>query len=143
MIKLPNKGKCKLKQFNRSLILGNFVYMEFMSYKTPYTNWWSQGEHITRNMTPRKKIFKVVDKHKLELVYFTLEKDGDFKWVRPIEQYDYDANKENEWSQYMPPKGKITFNSHNIWAWFQKDEIRNIRSMTKDELAEEFLMELL
>ena len=141
MIKLPNKDKCKLKQFNRALKVGMFVTMDFINTKVCCRNVWdgTNGELITRNMEPREKILKVVDKNKLELVYFKTE--GELKTIR--EEWDWDLDKEIGYFYADRDKINPVFNAHNIWSWFQKDEVRNIRIMTKQELLQEYITELI
>ena len=71
MITLPNKNKCKRKQFIKALKIGHYVYLEFMNHKTCGAVYY-QGKLITRDMTPRPKIFKIVSRNKFKLIYFKL-----------------------------------------------------------------------
>ena len=134
MIKLPNKGVCKRKQFNKALIIDNFIYMEFMNPKNPGGWYGKGGDEFHRDMTSRKKIFKVVDKHKLSLIYY---EDQEGNWIKASKTL-LTALQDN-WN----PHHNTELTAHNIWSWYQKDEIRHIRSMTKDEFAIEYLMEII
>ncbi len=132
MIRLPDKSKCKRKAFKRAFITGNFMYMEFMSCKSG-KSWY--GGLNERNMKPRRKIYKVLDKTTLNLVYL----DNDKGNLISLVEAGIDAQYNNNWE----PKLNTIISAHNIWSWFQKDEIRHIKSMSKDELAVHYLMEII
>ena len=139
MIKLPNKDKCKRREFNRALKVGMYVTMDFLDHKNTMPNWYWDMENHFRDMTPRPKIFKVVEKNKLNLVYYYSKKED--RWINTEEpkQRDWDFDKVDP---YQMSK-KHFFDAHNIWAWFQRDEVRNIVVMNKEELLEKYLTELI
>jgi len=134
MIKLPDKGRCKRKQFSSALRVGAYVYLEFMHSKSQGHQW---GEIKGRDMTPRPKILKVVERNTLELIYF---KDEEKKWVTPKEKFDEDNQRQNVWVRTAKTP---LYKAHNVWSWFQRDEIRNICIMTRAEFLKKYFMELL
>ena len=93
-------------------------------------------------MSPRPKILKVIERNKLELVYL---RDKDEKWKTPKELHDDDwFDRHNIWVGSKSVKNmKCVYNAHNIWSWFQKDEIRHIKVMDKGELLTEYMTELI
>ena len=138
MIKLPDKGRCTRKQFSKSFVVGNYVYLEFINGKTyKYRFYKSVNQRV---LVPRPKILKIIEKNKLSLVYL---KDEDEKWKTPVDLSDIDyISKQNIQVPFDKPINYI-YNVHNIWSWFQRDEIRNIRVMNREELLMEYIMELL
>ena len=140
MIKLPDKGRCKRKEFRKALSVGSYVYLEFMNGKNTSKRQYRWGAHHSndRDMTPRPKILKVVDSNTLELMYFYGE---DKRWKKPDEDFDEDIYRQSGW--YGGPNIRQRYKAHNIWCWFQRDEIRHIKVMSREELAEEYLLELL
>lgn len=137
MIRLPDKSKCKRKDFLRSLVIGNFIYLEFMNQKR-FSAWdFGSLADRCRNMTTRPKILKVTAKNTMSLEYL-INEDGDWKtWVE-------DKDVDNHWRNNMfDINRQPVYSAHNIWSWFQRDEIRYIKSMTRNELVEKYLMELL
>jgi len=128
MIKLPDKGRCKLKQFNAALTVGSYVYVEFMSWKTCKDRFYRTPKQ--RSMIPYKKLCKVNESGKLDLLY-SCNTQGN--WVKPGD-YIYDEGL---------CRTRPIYQAHVIWSKFQKDEVRNIRVLTEDEFLMEFMMELM
>ena len=139
MIKLPHKGNCKLKDFTKALKVGHYVYLEFMNYKSSGPSYYNGKKH-TRDMTPRPKILKVIDSNNLKISY-TQNAEGEWKTIDEL--FDEDLCRQNQWLGQVQKPLKINYKSFNIWSWFQRDEIRNIRVMTREELLKEYIMELL
>lgn len=140
MIRLPDKSKCKRKDFLRSLIVGNFIYLEFINQKR--SSAWAFGslESRRRNMSTRPKILKVISKNTMSLVYL-VNSDGDWKtWAEVV---DSDCEKIYNYHCVIDKPIKSIYTAYNVWSRFQRDEIRHIKSMTKDELIAKYLMELL
>lgn len=144
MMILNDKGRCKRKEFIRALIPNHYVYLEFMNHKTSKLNrnWYVGGIKRTRDMSPNPKIFKVIDKNCLQLVYH-YDKIAD-KWIKSIDFEDPDIINRYDIISWNSKKSiKLSYKSYNIWYRFQRDEIRNIRIMTKEEFIENYLFELL
>jgi len=123
------------------LTVGSYVYIEFMNQKTYWRNQWRGSKKVERDMNPRAKILKVISKNKLTVAY-VMNENGDLKGIN--ENFDVDLAKEHLWAWNQNELvGAPTYSKHNIWSWFQRDEVRNLKVMTKDELLEEYIMELI
>tara|TARA_R110000824_G_scaffold320001_1_gene506986 strand:+ start:295 stop:570 length:276 start_codon:yes stop_codon:yes gene_type:complete len=91
-------------------------------------------------MSTRPKILKVISKNTMSLVYL-VNSDGDWKtWAEVV---DSDCEKIYNYHCVIDKPIKSIYTAYNVWSRFQRDEIRHIKSMTKDELIAKYLMELL
>ena len=136
MFKIRHKGVCKRKAFLGALKIGMFVYLEFLDDKSLKHIF---GDREPRSLIPRKRIFKVISKNKLELIYI-MNPDGD--WVSPQIFFDEDFNLENMYT-YNKIRKKYRYNIYSIWSRLQLDTVRNIKIMSNDELVAEFFTELI
>jgi len=135
MIKIPNKDKCKRKVFIKNLKPGLYVYLQFMDGKS--LNFRGMFSYRNRDMKPRPKLLKVIDQNHLQTMYF-VHKDS---WVSTEDNImDNDLGR-NSFFGCVLPKTSTIYNTFNIWAWFQRDEIRNIQILTKEEVAERIILE--
>ena len=133
MIKIPNKDKCKRKVFIKNLKPGLYVYLQFMDGKS--LNFRGMFSYRNRDMKPRPKLLKVIDKNHLQIIYYVNKNS----WVSPEENTDVDSARIYSWGCGRPEK--TIYHTFLIWAWFQRDEIRNIQILTKEEVAERIILE--
>lgn len=141
MKRLKPKGQVKRKEFYSIFKPGMYFYCEFMNTKNLGHCW---GPIIHRNMTPRPVIMKVLDKNTADILYVYNNKEDEWEYAYAnADRHNYTSHDRDWWSGRQGTTRIYNHKKHMLWNMFLKDELRNIKTMTKEEFMEEYFLDVL